>query len=144
MNREMILGGILAVILIGVFGSEFLSCSGMASGSLNRVTFQDKNNELSIVKVEYRTEILTPFNYRKSLNETNAWNYGAKQDFVDKTTPEVVFTVQLIMGDGALINDNIYSVGEMIYDHEIIAIDETSQTVTLRGPDSEKILSVSE
>ena len=48
------------------------------------------------------------------------------------------------MGDGALINDNIYSVGEMIYDHEIIAIDETSQTVTLRGPDSEKILSVSE
>ncbi len=144
MNREAILGIVLVVIISGVFLPKLFDGNEVKSGAANSVQFEDKNNQLNAIKAQFKTEDINLIGYNKNMQETNSWNYGARQEFVDKTTTEVVFTVQAILGENAIINDNICSVGDILLNHIVSKIDAVNQTVTLEGPDSERIISVTE
>lgn len=149
MNREAILGIILMVVLLVMFGPKFLGSDENSSQSgAQSVQFEDQNNQINSIKAQYSTAILSEIRYRTAMEEKNSWNYGAAEEFVAETTTEAVITVQAILGDEleafALINDNICSIGDKVLNYLITAIDPVNQTVTLQGPDSERVLTVSE
>lgn len=148
MNREAILGVILAVVLLAVFGPKFFGSGNSGRDTVSEVQFVNLTGQINSVKAEYSTEKLRLISYQTAIKENNSWNYGAKREFVAETTTEAVIVVQAILGDPneafALINDNICSIGDRVLDYEVTAIDPINQTVTLRGPDSERIIPVSE
>ncbi len=137
MNREIVLGIALVLVILAVFGPKFLGSENKTSTmAVKKIEFENQSKQINAIKAEYRTEKIDVMNYRKSLKKRNAWNYGSVNEFVAETPTETVITVQAILGDDieafALINDNICTVGDMVADYKVLVIDPINQTVTLK------------
>ena len=150
MNREAILGIVLVVVLLAVFGPKLLDSENNTSAkAVKKIEFENQSKQINAIKAEYRTEKIDVMNYRKSLKKRNAWNYGSVNEFVAETPTETVITVQAILGDEieafALINDNICTIGDMVADYKVLKIDPINQTVTLKkNKNAKRTVSVTE
>ena len=150
MNREAILGIVLVVVLLVVFGPKLLDSGNNTSNMVvKKIQFENQSKQINAVIAQYKTEKIDVINYRKSLRKRNSWNYGSVNEFVAETPTETVITVQAILGDEieafALINDNICTIGDMVADYKILAIDPINQTVTLKkDKNAKRTVSVTE
>ena len=150
MNREAILGIVLVVVLLAVFGPKLLDSGNNTSNMVvKKIQFENQSKQINAVIAQYKTEKIDVINYRKSLRKRNSWNYGSVKEFVAETPTETVITVQAILGDEieafALINDNICTIGDMVGDYKVLKIDPINQTVTLKkNKNAKRTISVSE
>ena len=150
MNREAILGIVLVVVLLAVFGPKLLDSGNNTSKMVvKKIQFENQSKLINAVKAQYKIEKIDVINYRKSLNKRNAWNYGSVNEFVAETPTETVITVQAILGDEieafALINDIICTIGDMVADYKVLKIDPINQTVTLKkNKNAKRTVSVTE
>ena len=150
MNREIVLGIALVLVILAVFGPKFLGSENKTSTmAVKKIEFENQSKQINAIKAEYRTEKIDVMNYRKSLKKRNAWNYGSVNEFVAETPTETVITVQAILGDEieafALINDNICTIGDMVAGYKVLKIDPINQTVTLKkDKNAKRTVSVTE
>ena len=150
MNREAILGIVLVVVLLAVFGPKLLDSGNNTSKMVvKKIQFENQSKLINAVKAQYKIEKIDVINYRKSLRKRNSWNYGSVKEFVAETPTENVITIQAILGDEieafALINDIICTIGDMVADYKVLKIDPINQTVTLKkNKNAKRTISVSE